>query len=80
MSSKIEARRFSGKPDTWAHYEMAVRAHLAVVDLIEFLHNGDGLIGDPKADAGPLFISRPEIVQRANGPSVGHKPGHSGFV
>ena len=30
--------------------------------------------------AGPLFISRPEIVQRANGPSVGHKPGHSGFV
>ena len=44
MASKIEARRFSGKPGTWAHYEMAVRAHLAVVDLIEFLHDGDGLV------------------------------------
>ena len=50
MSSKIEARRFSGKPDTWAHYEMAVRAHLAVVDLVEFLHNGDGLVDQAKAD------------------------------
>ena len=50
MSSKIEARRFSGKPDTWAHYEMAVKAHLAVVDLIEFLHDGDGLADQAKAD------------------------------
>ena len=50
MASKIEARRFSGKPGTWAHYEMAVKAHLAVVDLIDFLHNGDGLVGDPKAE------------------------------
>ena len=43
MTSKIEARRFSGKPGTWAHYEMAVKAHLAVVDLLEFLHDGDDL-------------------------------------
>ena len=50
MTSKIEARRFSGKPGTWAHYEMAVRAHLAVVDLLEFLHDGVGLVDQPKAD------------------------------
>ena len=43
MTSKIEARRFSGKPGTWAHYEMAVKAHLAVVDLLEFLHDGTDL-------------------------------------
>ena len=50
MTSKIEARRFSGKPGTWAHYEMAVRAHLAVVDLLEFLHDGAGLEDVAKAN------------------------------
>ena len=40
----------SGKPGTWAHYEMAVKAHLAVVDLLEFLHDGAGLEDVAKAN------------------------------
>ena len=50
MSSKIEAKRFSGKPGTWAHYEMAVRAHFAIVDLIEHLNDGAGLSGDKREE------------------------------
>ena len=49
MSSKVEARRFSGKPGQWTHYAMAVKAHLAVEDLIEHLTDGSGLQGDKLA-------------------------------
>ena len=48
MPSKIEAKLFSGKPGTWAHYEMAVKAHFAIVDLIEHLNDGAGLSGDKR--------------------------------
>ena len=49
MTSKVEARRFSGKPGTWAHYAMSVHAHLAVEDLDEFLNDDEEFLGDNRA-------------------------------
>ena len=49
MTSKVEARRFSGKPGTWAHYAMSVNAHLAVEDLDEYLNDGTSFSGDKLA-------------------------------
>ena len=49
MTSKVEARRFSGKPGTWAHYAMSVNAHLAVEDLDEYLNDGTAFSGDKLA-------------------------------
>ena len=39
MSTKVEAKRFAGKPGTWPHYELSLRAHFAVVDLLEHFTN-----------------------------------------
>ena len=39
MSTKVEAKRFSGKAGSWPHYELSLRAHFAVVDLIEHFHD-----------------------------------------
>ena len=50
MTSKIEARRFSGKPGTWPHYDMAVKAHFRIQDLLEFLNDGTGVPADKRAD------------------------------
>ena len=50
MTSKIEARRFSGKPGTMAHYIMAVEATFAVDDILEFFNDGDGIPDNKKAD------------------------------
>ena len=50
MPSKTEAKRFSGKPGTWAHCEMAVRAHFAIVGLIEHLTDGAGIEGGKRAE------------------------------
>ena len=40
MTSKIEARRFSGKPGTWSHYAMAVKAHIAIDELTDYFNDG----------------------------------------
>ena len=50
MTSKIEARRFNGKPGTWPHYDMAVKAHFRIQDLLEFLNDGTGVPADKRAD------------------------------
>ena len=40
MTTKIEARRFRGKPGTWNHYAMAVKAHFAVAKIAKFFNDG----------------------------------------
>ena len=50
MSTKIEAKRFSGKAGTWQHYEMAVHAHFAVQDWTEFFNDGAGVADAKRAD------------------------------
>ena len=40
MSTKVEAKRFSGKPGQWPHYELSLRAHFAINDLAKHF-NGD---------------------------------------
>ena len=50
MTSKIEARRFSGKPGTMAHYIMAVEATFAVDGILEYFNDGDGIPDNKKAD------------------------------
>ena len=35
MSTQVAAKRFSGKAGTWPHYELSLKAHFAVVDLLE---------------------------------------------
>ena len=50
MTSKIEARRFSGKPGTMAHYIMAVEATFAVEDILDYFNDGSA-IGNDKKDA-----------------------------
>ena len=49
MTSKIEARRFSGKPGTWSHYAMAIKAHIAIDDLSDYFNDGTGVADDRKA-------------------------------
>ena len=50
MSTKIEAKRFSGKAGTWQHYEMAVHAHFAVQDWTEFFNDGTDIADAKRAD------------------------------
>jgi len=52
MSTKVEAKRFSGKAGTWPHYELSLRAHFAVVDLLE--HFSDVVPG--QADKKSEFV------------------------
>ena len=46
MSTKVEAKRFSGKPGQWPHYDLSVRAHLAINDWAKHFHENV-----PDADA-----------------------------
>ena len=43
MPTKVEAKRFSGKANTFwrqpRHYELSLRAHFAVNDLIDHFHD-----------------------------------------
>lgn len=50
MSTKVEAKRFTGKAGTWPHYELSLRAHFAVVDLIEHFHGTVPNDADKKSD------------------------------
>ena len=43
MTTKIEARRFRGKPGTWNHYAMAVKAHFAVAKISKFFNDGSSI-------------------------------------
>ena len=38
MSTKVEAKRFSGKPGQWPHYDLSVRAHCAINDWAKHFH------------------------------------------
>ena len=49
MTSKIEARHFSGKPGTWSHYAMAVKAHIAIEDLTDNFNDGASVADNKKA-------------------------------
>ena len=49
MTSKIEARRFSGKPGTWSHYAMAVKAHIAIDELTDYFNDGTTVADNRKA-------------------------------
>mgnify|MGYP000685133797 CR=1 FL=1 len=49
MTSKIEARRFSGKPGTWSHCAMAVKAHIAIDDLSDYFNDGTTVADNAKA-------------------------------
>ena len=40
MSTKVEAKRFSGKPGQWPHYELSLRAHFAINDLAKHFNGG----------------------------------------
>ena len=35
-STKVEAKRFSGKAEQWPHWDQSLQAYLAVNDLIEY--------------------------------------------
>ena len=48
MSTKIEARRFSGKPGTGVHYSMAVKAHFAELEIGEHLNDGSTVAADKR--------------------------------
>ena len=50
MSTKVEAKRFKGAPGTWPHYDLSLRAHFAVVDLIEHFHENIPTDSNKKAD------------------------------
>ena len=58
MSTKVEAKRFSGKAGTWPHYELSLRAHFAVVDLLE--HFSDVVPG--QADKKSEFVKAQQKI------------------
>ena len=48
MTTKVEAKRFGGKPSQWRHYELSLRAHFAVNDLIDHFHDTVPIEADKK--------------------------------
>ena len=49
-STKVEAKRFSGKAEQWPHWDQSLQAYLAVNDLIEYFSDGQGVHRDKKDD------------------------------
>ena len=49
-STKVEAKRFSGKAEQWPHWDQSLQAYLAVNDLIEYFSDGTGVHRDKKDD------------------------------
>ena len=49
-STKVEAKRFSGKAEQWPHWDQSLQAYLAVNDLIEWFCDGATVHRDKKDD------------------------------
>ena len=50
MSAKVEAKRFSGKPEQWDVWTMAIKAHFLKEDLLEFFNDGSSYSGEKKKE------------------------------
>ena len=49
-STKVEAKRFSGKAEQWPHWDQSLQTYLAVNDLIEHFSDGRNVHRDQKDD------------------------------
>ena len=50
MSTKIEAKRFSGKPEQWDIWTMAIKAHFLKEDVLDYFNDGSAFSGDKKKE------------------------------
>ena len=49
-STKVEAKRLSGKAEQWPHWDQSPQVYLAVNDLIEHFSDGRNVHRDKKDD------------------------------
>ena len=62
MSAKVEAKRFSGKPEQWDVWTMAIKAHFLKEDILEFFNDGSTYSGDKKKEWKKVLELAPGIT------------------
>ena len=63
-STKVEAKRFSGKAEQWPHWDQSLQAYLAVNDLIEYFSDGTGESLVKKIDASEVTFMTEDATRK----------------